>query len=181
MSAVPAPGTADADAAGARDPRAIAEVLAAEVSGLPAGARMDSENELGARFGVPRSVIRRALEELEGRFLIRRVRGSGTYVGGRIDALASDYLPAALLGGVRTLVDEGVTDLPQAIGFITAGPARVAGLDDRGAIAEGLLADFAFVSDARGGWPHVVATFKAGEPQPTQAAGADGADGGDPA
>ena len=100
---------------------------------------------------------------------------------GLVDALASDYLPAALLGGVRTLVDEGVTDLPQAIGFITAGPARVAGLDDRGAIAEGLLADFAFVSDARGGWPHVVATFKAGEPQPTQTAGADGADGGDPA
>lgn len=136
MSAVPAPGTADADAAGARDPRAIAEVLAAEVSGLPAGARMDSENELGARFGVARSVIRRALEELEGRFLIRRVRGSGTYVGGRIDyRVSSRHAPSlhstveAAGGEARTAVlESGPAPLPERVADLLGVDPGVASL-----------------------------------------------------
>lgn len=114
--------------------------------------------------GMP--IVAGAPNALRGRSHSGNVSAGELAALGLVDALASDYLPAALLGGVRTLVDEGIMDLPQAIGLITAGPARVAGLADRGTIAAGQLADFAFVSDARGGWPHVVATFKAGEPQP---------------
>ncbi|MCW0215528.1 MAG: amidohydrolase family protein, partial [Pseudonocardia sp.] len=78
---------------------------------------------------------------------------------GLVDALASDYLPSGLLGAVATLVRARVSTLPEAVGLVTSGPALVAGLEDRGRIAPGLLADLALVDDA-GRWPYVVATFK---------------------
>jgi alpha-D-ribose 1-methylphosphonate 5-triphosphate diphosphatase len=79
---------------------------------------------------------------------------------GLVDGLASDYLPTALLGSVNALVRNRVLSLPQAVRLVTAGPAAIAGLDDRGRIAPGLLADFALVDDRSGNWPHVVATLK---------------------
>lgn len=78
---------------------------------------------------------------------------------GLVDALASDYLPSALLGSVITLVRSSEIELPQAVRLITAGPAEVAGLPDRGRIEPGLLADFALVDDS-GSWPRVLGTFK---------------------
>lgn len=78
---------------------------------------------------------------------------------GLVDALASDYLPTGLLGAAATLVRDGVVDLPAAIALVTRGGARAAGLEDRGRIAPGLLADLALV-DWSGPWPHVVTTFK---------------------
>ncbi|MEV0621386.1 alpha-D-ribose 1-methylphosphonate 5-triphosphate diphosphatase [Nonomuraea sp. NPDC050404] len=78
---------------------------------------------------------------------------------GLVDALASDYLPAGLLGSVAVLVRRGLASLPEAVGLVTAGPAAVAGLGDRGRIAPGLAADFALVDD-RTRWPRVVATMK---------------------
>lgn len=79
---------------------------------------------------------------------------------GLVDALASDYLPTGLLGAVATLIRQSVVDLPTAFGLVTEGPARVAGLADRGRIAPGLLADLTLV-DYTATWPHAVATFKA--------------------
>ena len=79
---------------------------------------------------------------------------------GLADALASDYLPTALLGSVFSLSRGGVVSLPAAVRLVTSGPAAVAGLSDRGQIAEGMLADFALVDDNRGSWPHVITTMK---------------------
>jgi alpha-D-ribose 1-methylphosphonate 5-triphosphate diphosphatase len=79
---------------------------------------------------------------------------------GLVDALASDYLPSALLGAVITLVRSGTVGLPAAVRLITAGPAAVAGLPDRGRIADGLLADLTLVDDTGPGWPRVLTTFK---------------------
>ena len=56
---------------------------------------------------------------------------------GLVDALASDYVPASL---VHAAFVAGV-GLPEAVGMISAAPARLAGLTDRGAIAVGLRAD----------------------------------------
>lgn len=47
---------------------------------LKAGDRIPSENELSARFGVSRETVRRAIGILEEQGVLRRVRGSGTYV-----------------------------------------------------------------------------------------------------
>jgi alpha-D-ribose 1-methylphosphonate 5-triphosphate diphosphatase len=58
-----------------------------------------------------------------------------------IAALASDYVPAAMLEAAFRLVHEKILALPAAIALITAGPADLAGLADRGRIAPGQRAD----------------------------------------
>jgi alpha-D-ribose 1-methylphosphonate 5-triphosphate diphosphatase len=59
---------------------------------------------------------------------------------GAADAFASDYVPAALLEAAFRVADEGLA-LPPAVALVTSGPARMAGLADRGRIAPGLRAD----------------------------------------
>lgn len=53
---------------------------------------------------------------------------------GLIDALATDYLPSALLPAALGLVRSGLATLPQAVALITSGPAACVGLVDRGAL-----------------------------------------------
>lgn len=67
----------------------IAEELAAELVGLPAGARIVGEHDITRRFGVGRAAARAALQELERRLLVRRVQGAGTFVNRRIDYVIS--------------------------------------------------------------------------------------------
>lgn len=115
--------------------------------------------ERAREHGMP--IVAGAPNALRGRSHSGNVSAGALAAAGLVDALASDYLPAALLGGVRTLVGQGSVTLPQGIGLITAGPAEVSGLTDRGALAPGLLADFAFIDDASGYWPQVITTHKA--------------------
>jgi alpha-D-ribose 1-methylphosphonate 5-triphosphate diphosphatase len=60
---------------------------------------------------------------------------------GLVAALASDYVPAAMLEAAFRVVREGVLELPAAIALVTCRPAALAGLTDRGRIAVGLRAD----------------------------------------
>lgn len=105
-------------------------------------------------------IVAGAPNVLRGRSHSGNVAATELIADGLVDGLASDYLPAALLGSVITLAREKVLTLPEAVRLVTAGPAAVAGLDDRGRIAPGHLADFALVDDRTGGWPQVVATLK---------------------
>jgi alpha-D-ribose 1-methylphosphonate 5-triphosphate diphosphatase len=59
---------------------------------------------------------------------------------GAVDALASDYVPPALVEAAFTAADAGLS-VPAAVALVTSGPARLAGLTDRGRIAIGLRAD----------------------------------------
>jgi alpha-D-ribose 1-methylphosphonate 5-triphosphate diphosphatase len=79
---------------------------------------------------------------------------------GLVDALASDYVPATMLAAIEVLVREHLADLPRAVGLVTSGPARAAGLTDRGALVPGARADIALVRTV-GRWPSVVATLRA--------------------
>lgn len=73
----------------------LADVLADEIAALPPGHRLASESELMDRFAVGRSVVRGALARLEGRYLIRRVQGSGTYTARRVEfVLTGDEAPS---------------------------------------------------------------------------------------
>jgi GntR family transcriptional regulator, phosphonate transport system regulatory protein len=73
----------------------IADELAAELAGAPAGSRVDGEHGIGRRFGVGRAAARAALQELERRLLVRRVQGAGTFVNRRIDyTIAHDRRPS---------------------------------------------------------------------------------------
>jgi DNA-binding GntR family transcriptional regulator len=67
----------------------IVDTLVDDLAGCRPGARVASEHEIAARFAVSRAVAVAALRELESRLLVRRVRGSGTFVNGRIDYIIS--------------------------------------------------------------------------------------------
>ncbi len=60
---------------------------------------------------------------------------------GLLDALASDYVPASLLQAAMALTRTVGLSLPAALGLVTAAPARLARLTDRGRLAPGLRAD----------------------------------------
>jgi alpha-D-ribose 1-methylphosphonate 5-triphosphate diphosphatase len=79
---------------------------------------------------------------------------------GLCTALASDYQPSTMLAAVLRLADDGACTLPRSVALVTSGPARVAGLTDRGRIEPGLRADLTLVS-VDGPWPRVRATFRA--------------------
>jgi alpha-D-ribose 1-methylphosphonate 5-triphosphate diphosphatase len=60
---------------------------------------------------------------------------------GVVDALASDYVPASLVEAIFMAGDMAGIALPEAVALVTARPARMCGLLDRGRIAPGLRAD----------------------------------------
>ncbi|WP_407179075.1 alpha-D-ribose 1-methylphosphonate 5-triphosphate diphosphatase [Bradyrhizobium sp. STM 3562] len=76
--------------------------------------------------------------------------------------LASDYYyPAPLLAAFRLAADR-VLPLPRAWDLISAGPARAAGLTDRGVIAEQHRADILLVDNAQPLRPQIVAVIAGG-------------------
>ncbi|NMO49979.1 alpha-D-ribose 1-methylphosphonate 5-triphosphate diphosphatase [Actinoplanes sp. TBRC 11911] len=80
---------------------------------------------------------------------------------GLVTGLASDYLPSGLLAAALMLAEQGVVDLPAAVALVTSGPAEVAGLSDRGRLAEGLRADLVLV-EPRHPWPVVRSVLSMG-------------------
>lgn len=57
---------------------------------MPVGQRLESEEKLCERFGVSRTVIREALQQLRGRGLLYSIKGSGTYIAeSNLDTLAN--------------------------------------------------------------------------------------------
>jgi alpha-D-ribose 1-methylphosphonate 5-triphosphate diphosphatase len=64
---------------------------------------------------------------------------------GLVDALMSDYYYPALPQSAWALVDAGLCTLPQAWAMISANPARIMGLADRGHLEMGARADLAVV------------------------------------
>ena len=64
------------------------------------------------------------------------------FEAGRADILSSDYVPASLVEGVFKLPQSGIgITLAQAVRFASLNPARAVGLNDRGEIAPGKIAD----------------------------------------
>ncbi len=76
-----------------------------------------------------------------------------------VDALASDYVPPALVEAAFILADE--IGLPAAVRTVTEAPARMAALHDRGALRPGLRADLVRVRRHEG-MPVVRATWLRG-------------------
>jgi len=72
---------------------ALADELGSRIARLPAGARVPSEHELVDTSGVSRLTARAALQELERRLLVRRVRGAGTFVAPRLECRIGPAMP----------------------------------------------------------------------------------------
>ncbi len=81
---------------------------------------------------------------------------------GHVDAFASDYVPAALVEAAFICADAIGLSLSQAVALITANPADMAGLHDRGRLAAGLRADLVRVHPHEG-LPVIRQVFRAGE------------------
>jgi alpha-D-ribose 1-methylphosphonate 5-triphosphate diphosphatase len=69
---------------------------------------------------------------------------------GHLSALASDYHPPSLLAAAYALADEDLCSWPEAIALVSANPARLVGLTDRGSIARGRRADLVAVERVDG-------------------------------
>ncbi|MFB9148225.1 alpha-D-ribose 1-methylphosphonate 5-triphosphate diphosphatase [Roseovarius ramblicola] len=67
---------------------------------------------------------------------------------GLVTALASDYHPPSLARAAFALVDAGLCDLAAAWRLVSRGPARMLGLEDRGALRPGLRADLTVIEPA---------------------------------
>jgi alpha-D-ribose 1-methylphosphonate 5-triphosphate diphosphatase len=74
------------------------------------------------------------------------IAAAGLVAEGLVDALMSDYYYPALPQSAWALVDAGLCDLPKAWAMISAAPARIMRLDDRGQLAEGFRADLVAVN-----------------------------------
>ncbi|MER6530524.1 GntR family transcriptional regulator [Streptomyces sp. NPDC001508] len=80
---------------------ALADRLADDLASMAAGTKLASEHELAAREGVSRDTARAALQELERRYLVRRLHGAGTFVAPGIDFLIGPDSPASWSETVR--------------------------------------------------------------------------------
>ncbi|WP_454625557.1 alpha-D-ribose 1-methylphosphonate 5-triphosphate diphosphatase [Bradyrhizobium cenepequi] len=89
-------------------------------------------------------------------------KASDMIAKGLCSVLASDYYyPAQLLAAFRLAAD-GVLPLEKAWDLVSAAPARAAGLDDRGVLAEGRRADMILVDDKVPLRPRIIAVIAAG-------------------
>lgn len=82
------------------------------------------------------------------------------HAAGLLDMLASDYHPSAMLPALLELAGTDRDGLPGAVRLATLNPAKALGLDDRGCIETGHLADLVIADDA--GIGHVRATLRQG-------------------
>jgi len=80
---------------------------------------------------------------------------------GLLDGLSSDYVPASLVHGAFLLYQTLQMPLPEALALITAKPAEMVGLNDRGRIAPGLRADLLRVHEIDG-FPVVRSVWRGG-------------------
>lgn len=58
-----------------------------------------------------------------------------------VDAFASDYVPSSLVEAAFRCARQGDVSLPESVAMVSAHPARMAGLTDRGRLEPGLRAD----------------------------------------
>lgn len=81
---------------------------------------------------------------------------------GAVDALASDYVPASLVEAAFACVREAGITLPEGIALVTANPARMAALHDRGRLHPGLRADLVRLREHEG-MPVIREVYRSGE------------------
>ena len=80
---------------------------------------------------------------------------------GAVDALASDYVPASLVEAAFACVREGIA-LHEGVALVTANPAHMANLPDRGRLEPGLRADLVRLREHEG-MPVVREVYRGGE------------------
>lgn len=98
--------------------------------GLQEGDRLESENEIGARFSLSRQTVRQAISVLESEGVLERRRGSGTYVMatalkprtramriGVITTYLDDYIFPSIIQGIDAVLTESGYSMQLAITY----------------------------------------------------------------
>lgn len=138
--------------------RAAFRALGARASEFP----MTVETARAAR-AAGEHVIMGAPNVLRGGSHNNAIGAAEAVLAGECTVLTSDYYyPAPLVAPFLLARRHGV-DLARAWALVSAHPAEVAGLADRGRLAPGMRADVLLV-DARGDWPEARAVWVAGRP-----------------
>lgn len=135
-----------------------ARALGASICEFPVNedaARAARAAGLGTVMGAPNA--------LRGVSHLSNLSARDAIADGLLDALASDYHPHSLLAAVYRLADDAVCSWADAARLATSGPARLAGLADRGVLAEGRRADLVAVQ-RRAGMASVAQAWVAGRP-----------------
>lgn len=130
--------------------------LGVEVSEFPvnaASARRAQELGITVSMGAP-NVVR-------GRSSGGNLSAREAVASGFLDALCSDYHPPSMLQAAFGLAREKLLTLPDAVALVTSGPACAVGIDDRGELREGAVADLIVVGE-RLGLPAVTHTMVGG-------------------
>lgn len=87
------------------------------------------------------AVLMGAPNALRGGSHRKNLSARACWEAGLLDGLAADYHPGALIRAALALHVERAEPLHKAMALVTAGPARAAGLADRGRVAVGARAD----------------------------------------
>ena len=93
-------------------------------------------------------VIMGAPNVVRGQSQAGNASASDLIAAGLCDALVSDYHVPALPLAVWSLVDRGILSLPKAWGLISANPAEILRMTDRGRLQPGLRADLVVIEAA---------------------------------
>lgn len=127
----------------------LADEIASSLDRQTPGSRVLSENELSRLYEVSRLTARAALQELEHRHLVRRVRGSGTFVARRVEYRIAADMPPSFQATVRRsgaapsmrLVESRAVSPPPAVrSGLNLGPAAKTQRLIRLGSVDGLLA-----------------------------------------
>ena len=83
---------------------------------------------------------------------------------GKLDALCSDYVPQSMIRAAFMLTEDPFNwSLNEALETVTAAPAKMSNLSDRGEISIGMRADILRVAKAESGWPLIREVWRLGE------------------
>jgi alpha-D-ribose 1-methylphosphonate 5-triphosphate diphosphatase len=120
---------------------AVAADGGAEVAEFPLGIEAATE---ARRRGM--HVVMGAPNVLRGGSHSGNVAAEVLVRAGLCTVLASDYLPASLLASAFALAERGACSLPEAVRLVSAGPADLLGLADRGRLEPGVRAEVVLVT-----------------------------------
>jgi alpha-D-ribose 1-methylphosphonate 5-triphosphate diphosphatase len=143
------------------------ETVAIRAAFRARGARI-CEFPMGAAVGEAAraagdAVVMGSPNVVRGRSHLGWASAEAMVAAGICSLLTSDYHYPSLLHAPFALARRGVLGLAQAWALVSTRPAAVAGLADRGAIAEGSRGDLAVVT-VEAGRPRLVATIVRGRP-----------------
>lgn len=135
-----------------------------ETEALPPGQKLYSENTLKEMFGVSRQTVRHAISILENEGLVRRVRGSGTYIN---DDRLANLTKRRRVSVVTTYVDsyifprtiQGIEEVLEQAGY----SVQLAFTDNRHEREKAILEDIISRDEVSG---LIVEPTKSGIPNP---------------